>query len=249
MNPPRLEACYFEAAPSTFGRMARVLEATARRHCPGWRVNVRSIVPPRRVSALGIPSHAHNTQKLEEWARLIAEALDGERVLLIDADTAILRPLDDVWAMDFDLAYTVRPEGSTFPFNGGVVFVRVNARTRQFMERWRALNAEFLATNDGTHRAWRVKFGGINQASFGSLLEAGAGAELSIQPLPCAEWNCEDETWHAHDTDVTRILHIKGALRRTLFLKGQGPTPRAVERMANLWRDLEAELALGAVAR
>ena len=48
MNAPRLVSCYFgSGAAGQWPRLARVLELSARRHCPEWQVDVRAIVPTR----------------------------------------------------------------------------------------------------------------------------------------------------------------------------------------------------------
>lgn len=215
---PRLEACYFQGPPATpknpcgsdgrWSRMAAVLEASARRHCPAWRVAVTAIGTAPVGSALGVETYERNTHKLDHWAAVVADAEDRDRLLLIDADTIVLRPLDDVWSLDFDLAYTVRPK--RFPLNGGVVFLRVSDRVRAFVTRWAALNRAMLNAPKPT---WKAEFGGINQAAFGTLLAEGDHG-LTLLGLPCAEWNCEDTSWPSYDPAVTRILHVKDALRR-----------------------------------
>src|SRR5207253_1224465 len=71
VTPPRLEACYFgDDEHGVWRRLAAVLEATAAEHCQGWQVTVRKVEPEQRVSALGVPSHARNTEKMDEWHRI-----------------------------------------------------------------------------------------------------------------------------------------------------------------------------------
>ena len=63
---PVLEACYFGADPDqVWARMVRVLRFTAKTYCPNWVIHVHQIRPEPMRSALGIASHAHNTQKME----------------------------------------------------------------------------------------------------------------------------------------------------------------------------------------
>jgi hypothetical protein len=233
---PRLEACYFGAVESMWWRLARVLAYTAAEHCTDWQVQVRPIVPPRLQSALGIPSHVHNTQKMEHWHRIITEAADGECLLLMDADTMILRPLDDVWTQNFDLGYTTKE--TRFPFNSGVVFVRVSPRVRAFVSEWRAENLRMLG-DARHHQVWRKQYGGINQAALGSLLARPAPCKLTLAKLPCLEWNCEDSHWATFDPAVTRIVHIKGALRRAVFFKGHDRPPEQLAPLVERWHALE----------
>lgn len=219
---------------SMYRRLARVHEATMRKHHPSWDVVVEEINDPGRECAGGNPSFMWNTHKLEWWADVIRDAADGDEVLLIDADTAILKPLDDVWARDFDIAYTVRERG--LPLNGGVVFVRVNPRSQHFVEEWRQVNRRFF-TDPVEHAPWRAKYAGMNQAAFGCVLET-VEHSADLLKLPCREWNCV-----AHEgfsDQVTRVLHVKSKLRRATF--GKIPTIRVQpmgRRLVNLWHSLE----------
>jgi len=238
-RPPILAAAYFGTgqAGDQYGRLARVLEYTAGVHCPGWTIRVERLkAPPAFTSALGVNSHVTNSQKLEWWRSVVVDAEDGDRVLLIDADMMITRPLEDVWARPFDLAYTIREEGR-LPLNGGVVFVRVSPASRRFVDRWFAMNQRFLA-NANDHRAWRTKYAGINQASFGYMLERERDPALNLARLTCHEWNAENTTWARFDPNVTRIVHLKSGLRRALF---GAPEKREHKRLVAIWRALEAE--------
>jgi hypothetical protein len=234
MNP-RLISCYFgKGAGDQWPRLARVLAHTAAEHCPGWDVDITRITPPPMKSAIGRISHVHNTQKMECWAQAVLNAPAGAQVLLIDADTMILRSIDDVWDQPFDMAYTTKP--SRFPFNSGVVFFRVSPAVREFVERWRAENRRMLG--DGKHhQVWRSKYGGINQAALGYMLDSDIAAHLQLVKLPCLEWNCEDSSWSQFDPAVTRIVHVKSALRRAVFRIG--PTPTKLRPLMKRWRQLE----------
>lgn len=238
---PRLVSAYF---PSTdvsvdrgeqYVRLAQVLAYTARTHLPTWDRRITEIVPPTDRSALANASHVWNTAKLEAWADAVAEAPDGTPVLLMDADMMILRPLDDLWAWPFDLAYTLRSR-SSLPFNGGVVALRITDQTRAFMARWVALNRQFL-TDAAAHQPWRAKYAGINQASFGALLEA-ADHGCDLLTLPCAEWNCVE--WELFDPEITRVVHVKSKLRRELF-GWAAPVSPVHKRLISQWKALEQE--------
>jgi hypothetical protein len=223
--------------------MARVLEFTARRHCPGWEVEVQRINPAPRRSPLGIASHAHNTMKMDAWADVIAAAVDGERILLIDSDTMVLRPLDDVWDAEFDLAYTVKTT-SRFPFNSGVVFLRVGEASRQFAAAWQRENVRLLEAPQ-EHQRWRRTYGGCNQAALGAMLEGGIvdRLDLRVLKLPCVEWNLEDSSWASFDPALTRIVHLKSSLRRAVF--NLGPASMRLQRLVRIWRQLEREAGGG----
>ena len=215
--------------------MAAVLGRTACAQLPEWDVRVEKIDPPSSsfVSALDNPSHVWNTAKLLWWRDRIFEAPDGARVLLIDGDTAIVRTLDPVWDLDFDLAYTVRPPGG-YPFNGGVVFVRASPKTRAFFDAWYQVNLYLLGDADA-HAPLRAKYAGMNQSSFGFILEGDAHG-LDLVKLPCEEWNaCAP---HLYDVKVSRVIHIKSALRRAVF--GVIPPRPNYLPMMRLWARLES---------
>jgi hypothetical protein len=233
---PRLEACYFgDGADGEWPRLARVLAYTAARHCPGWDTRVLALSPPPRTLDPFAADHSRsNTWKLDHWCSLVEQAEDGTPLLLMDADIVILRPLDDVWQKPFDVAYTTRP--GAFPFNGGVVFVRVSDAARTFFRVWGEENRRMFVDRL-YHRTWKRKYGGMNQAAFGCVLESPHRQALSILELPCAEWNCEDMSWATFDPAVCRVLHVKSELRQNVF--GSGPESRQLRHLVRLWADLE----------
>lgn len=233
----RIESLWFGSGK--YERMARVFLATARQHCPDWRINLRQVnVMDLKHHSMAAQSHIANTQKMEEWNAIVQGAADGERILLIDSDTFFVRGISDVWDREFDLAYTVKE--SRFPFNSGVVFVRVSPLVKAFFAQWAAVNREMLL-DARVHSSWRHMYGGINQAAFGRMLGTDEAKAIHILGLPCQEWNCEDASWRAFDPAVTRIVHVKSELRRAIFDKRRVP-PRnpGVPPLAKLWERIEA---------
>lgn len=225
-----------------YARLARVLEHSARVHCPGWDIQVRTITPPRLTSAMRNAGHIENTVKMEHWAEAVAAAPDGACLLLTDADMMVTRPLDDLWALDFDLAYTVRE--THLPFNSGVVAVRVGPALRLFIEAWRQEQRTMLG-NAVYHQVWRQRFGGINQAALGKMLTRQAEfSSVRILALPCREWNCEDTAWKQFDPKVTRLVHIKSALRRAVFGLSTAHPPELAP-LIQRWHDFEREKMRG----
>jgi hypothetical protein len=239
----RLEACFFDAGDGRWRRLARVLEWSARQHCPGWAVRVAPIAEQLPPTRHGVRAHQANTLKLDHWAAVVDDAANGDELLLIDADTLIRHPLDPVWDAPFDLAYTVRPARERFPFNGGVLFVRVSPALRRVFLAWAGENRRMLRDRIH-HLTFAQRYGGINQAAFGCLLERGELDGLQVLTLPCAEWNCEDSTWAAFDPDRTRILHIKSGLRHACWSILR-PSPE-IRPLVELWQvaDREAKRAL-----
>lgn len=217
---------------------------TAARHSPGWDISVREIPTHNLRAASGSVSHAANHHKLTEWRRLVVEAPDGAQLLLVDADTFVVAPLDPLWDIPFDFAYTTRI-AARYPFNAGVIAVRVSPRTRRWMDAWLAQDRAFLTDNDDA-RPWRAKYGGQNQASLGALLESDVAAALglTIAALPCSIWNAEDTCWASVDA-ATRIVHVKSALRMDAFQMARSPRTHD---LATTWRNLDGQARAAAGA-
>jgi len=238
---PRLVSCYFDPPGGLphWARMAKVLEYSARKFTD-WDIDIRRIEFDESFrSAIGVRSLAYNTQKMQFWFDAVMAAADGAQMLLIDADTVILRSLDDVWESEFDYAYTIRHK--SFPFNSGVVFVRVSQAVRDFFHVWRNENLRML-TDSAHHQKWRKAYGGINQAALGFALEHQLTSRLKLLQLECQEWNCEDTTWNNFD-ERTRILHVKSNLRRAIFVD-----PVFTPHLAGLiewWKEMEREATVG----
>ena len=252
MRAPVLYSCWFEVPEGKawpwqwYERHARVLEHSARVNSPGWDVVVRRIGPSTvRPAALGggnTSSYAYNTHKLEEWRRIVHAAQDGDRLLLIDADTMILSPLDPVWQLDFDVAYTTKREHTRLPLNAGVIFLRITPKSRAFIDAWWRWNLKLLG-DAGLHAHYRRTYAGMNQAALGALLENGGPKIAQLFELPCTEWNCESATWRLFDpARPPRIVHVKGAMRRGLM--GEDSRHLATEargKLAAIWWGFERD--------
>ena len=226
----RLFAVWFWSPTQSdqYEKLAAVLRHTASKFNPDWTIDVRKIQPSSRRSASGAQSHADNNYKLEAWAREVREAPDGERLLIVDADTFVVGELDSLWDHPFDVAYTYRENAERFPLNGGVIAVRVGYESRRFFDAWVAQDAAFF--NDAAlHEPYQRKYGGMNQASLGYLIDRG---DFNLAALPCGVWNCEDTNW-ATFGEHTRIVHVKSALRLAVFSLA---TNRHVRKLAALWK-------------
>jgi len=244
----RIISCYFAGAGTgdRWPRLARVFEHTARTHSPEWQLQLTKLSAPRRRLNQS-DNHSANALKLEHWCDAVRSANDGDELLLIDADAFIVRPLDDIWVMPFDVAYTVRPPGYPMPLNGGVVFLRVSSSTRQFMATWGAANAAMLLDR-ALLAKWR-KYQGINQRALGMLIEEGLTGLHSLLDLPCAEWNSEDSAWSSFDPAFTRIVHVKSELRDAVFPSKYHPCRKPhLKAIARIWEELERD-ALSTEAR
>lgn len=183
-----------------------------------------------------------NTQKMLIWDQVIQGAEDGELIGLLDCDTLVLGDMREVEKIEFDVTWTVRPPGSPFPFNSGVVFARVSDRVRSFFERWKDANVRLLYDYK-MHEPLRAVFGGINQASLGEMLVRGPGCRM--EPLPCEIWNCEDTSWKSYSSD-TKVLHIKSGLRKACF---QGSADPHLNSLAEIWRGYDRRAQAEALGR
>lgn len=236
MTTPRLVSCYFGGSPD-WDRMARVLEFSARRHCAGWEIDVRRIPPPPATHSLSANKNG-NTHKLDWWTDQVERAEDGSRLLLIDTDTMVLGPLDEAWDEDFDFGYTVK--ACRYPFNAGVIFLRVSDRVKAFMRHWRAENRRMFQ-DSRYHEPWYRRFGGLNQAALGKMLteKVADGMGVKLGTLPCATWNCENATWEEFKAGVTRIVHLKNGLRLAALATGEGSVK--LMPLVRIWRAMERE--------
>lgn len=234
---PRLVSCYFGGSPD-WERLARVLELGARRHCSAWEIDVRRIPPPAPTHSLSANKNG-NTHKLDWWTEQVEAAENGTQILLIDSDTMILGQLDAAWDQDFDFAYTTK--GGRFPFNAGVIFLRVSRRVKSWMRTWREENRRMFE-DSAYHLPWYRRFGGLNQAALGKMLTEDVNVKMGVKlaTLPCSVWNCEDASWETFG-DQTRIVHIKSGLRLAALATGDGSLK--LMPLVRIWRAMEREAA------
>ena len=222
---------------SDYPRLARALERSVAANSPRTPITIhRPRAQHARLEALhGDPRDGRrkglidNTQKMVAWNAVIQSARPGEVVGLLDCDTLVLGDLRAVLDLDFRVTYTVRPPHARFPFNSGVVFARIGKAVKRFFAEWEAKNLSLLADRDA-HRPFRYKYGGINQAALGAMIEARPDL---VTPIPCEVWNCEDSSWPAFGS-ATKVLHIKGRLREACL--GRREPMEEIRAMVETWR-------------
>jgi len=210
-------------------RLLKALQISLRRNWPDAQLEiVRGDQPKLRK---GLPYHcATNSVKLRRWRQAVYE--HGGELILLDADTVVLKPLSSAFRLKFDVAVTTR--GEPLPYNAGVMFVRCNADSRAFFDRWVELNAGLL-THQPCCLAALCQYGGINQAALAYILREPP--LCLIRELPCRTWNCCQDAWHTVNGE-TRVLHVKNNLRRVAL----GMAPENAENMG----PSEEALAAGA---
>jgi hypothetical protein len=219
-----------------YAKLVRVWRKSIELNCPSAEIHVAEIAPPTETKRkIGLSSNWH---KFKLWQRFIAEQPDGEHVILMDVDMVVLQDLAPAFDRQFDIGATRRTKAN-WPYNGGVVFVRVNQRTKAFLEQWAEID-ERMYRDEKFHAPYSHKYKGQNQSSFGYMLEHNTtGAE--IVDFPCAVWNACNEDWSNIDDD-TRVIHLKSQLR-LVALGEQTGMPSKMRRAVNEFRKYEKAAA------
>jgi len=208
----RLITCCFDYTGKTdYTRLQRVYRASCEAVMPEVRYEHHELCAPKIKPGYS-QGMCSNTLKLKHWVALVEEA--QETICLTDCDMLALRSVADADKLDFDLAYTFRTRAH-MPFNGGVVFVRPTPEGKALMRRWLKINDDMFH-NHVFHEMYRRKYAGMNQAAFGFLYEHPRGKSKMLG-LPCAQWNACNEDWPTVKDSGTRLVHIKGDLRRALL--------------------------------
>ena len=223
-----------------YARLLRVFEYSVAQHMPNASFEVVRIPAPDGVNERQ-RSHVSNTWKFREWARVMREADPADEIVFCDCDMLMTGDLSDAFDFDFDVAYTRRL--AKFPMNGGVVFARPTEAALAFFELWREWNDRFYR-DPAEHRPWKVKYGGMNQAAFGKVVN-DVEYDATVIALPCEVYNATDSDWGSV-TDNTRMIHCKSNLRRAIFSRlPNGRNTRYTEatiKLALQWQALEREI-------
>jgi len=168
-------------------------------------------------------------------------AYDNENVIFADCDMLCVGDVSPVFNMDFDVAYTVRNDHTNIPLNGGILFAKptdailfakpTDAAVR-FFDRWEEVDGKMYA-DWNFHCPWRIKYAGMNQASFGYLREHAAEVPgVTLLDLPTKIYNAVNTDWQRISSD-TVFIHIKSKLRKAV-LRGEPPTGSMAPAM-QLW--------------
>lgn len=181
------------------------------RNMPGTKtVVLRGNYPRRQDKRLPL-GYTANAKKLEYWV----DELDNVRgnIIFMDCDMVVTGDMGQAFQEDFDIAYTFRnPDKVSYPINGGVVFARTNQRTTNFFRKWLEIDKK-MYHNHNFHTQYRSKYRGMNQASFGWMIENYDGS-IDLSKLPCQKWNVCDEDWNVIDKNCL-CIHVKNKLRKT----------------------------------
>lgn len=265
MREMRVVVVSFDRGGDKYGRLARVFLRSVNSKMPGTEVTFHQIPPPPVpdvVKKTRPSAHAAwlvaNSVKLAKW---VEELEKGDSpIMFSDCDMLMVQPVDDVWKMDFDVAFTRRDENDAtipqpkgvevvkpskrvppatgfarVPLNGGIVFARPTDVTRRFFRTWLEINDRMLM-DVKFHAPWKKKYLGVNQASLGYMLENGSSQGVRLVSLPCSVWNACESNWLRLDPDV-RMVHVKGMLRH--YCLRARPTPMTYKRVVDMWTAYE----------
>lgn len=184
-------------------------------------------------------------RKLLAWREGSRAVPDGQALVFLDADTLVNSmwqgegsALEAPFATAFDVALTVRR--GPWMYNSGVVYFRLSAPVRDFLDTWCDLTEWALLHEE----LGRGKWGAADQASLVMAKALFVGKEpLSFVHLPGSVYNCED---CVPLLPRVAIFHFKGCLPLLLGQRPYGPeygdsrVPAACEPSFNLWRSAHA---------
>jgi len=220
------------------------LEHSIKKHCPNVTIKMIKLQTPKVHTYKRC--FESNTVKIDKWL----EVLKGtkEDVIFMDADMMVLRDVTDLFNdKNHDVFYSKR-DRKHLPMNGGFVGIRNNEAGIDFLEKWVKANRilyEDIVKNHGKtlHSKWRSRYGGMNQAAFGYMLSE-MKLKARLKPIPCYEWNACVEHW-AKINASTRVVHIKGGLRRAVMSNRPAAVMLPKMRKAvEIWRQYAADIGL-----
>jgi hypothetical protein len=144
--------------------------------------------------------------------------------VLMDSDVVVNREPSPVFAQDFDIGLTWRPEFADSPFNGGMIFVGVGGKGLEFFERARACY-DALAADPVVTAAFPRELRGWWGDQFALAATVGyqdyarrQGDGLDVAGIrtrffPCSEYNFTIEPNVPYPADVLAakfFVHFKG---------------------------------------
>lgn len=158
-----------------------------------------------------------------------------ERLIVADVDLMFLKPVDDAFNHDFDIAITVRKDRDKY-YNTGLWFCRPTDKAKLFIRLWIEETERLIKNAIKTNR-WIFTHGGVDQMSLHHILERNEKEGFAkIKKLPCLIWNACQTEWD-HVTNKTRVIHIKSKLRNWV-LKHQTPREhlQSIRKLGSIWR-------------
>ena len=115
-----------------------------------------------------------------------------QKQVMMDTDVLFTNDISDVFAKDFDIAFTRREWRSNRnkSINGGMIFTKQHAY-KIYCE-WVEAADRLLSDPELFHKYYQ-KGWGICQGSLYYMLDNGFADRYNVMYLPCSEWNCTND--------------------------------------------------------
>ena len=233
----RLFCAVFDTTKNrSYERMHRVWEYTAKKNSPCEAVDTLWIDPPKNTDPRRTSFDA-NYVKLKAWVDY-CNKYPEEDIVLMDADMMVMRPLQEVFDRHkFDCAFTVRDQIGRLTINGGVVYVRGTAKAREIMDLWGVCDKK-LYLNPKLHQTYRSKYAGMNQSSWGYMMEKHK--PKGVLELPCSIYN--KVVFLSKSKEKPYVIHLKDTLRQSALGGRHWNNCRyGTREYVKLWRQFEKE--------
>lgn len=144
----------FDYENTSYGKLAAVLEKSIKKNSPNSALKLLKIEAPEITEEERTNRFCfrENTEKLKVWVEQLEECEDKE-IIFIDCDMMVLGDVSEVFKWDFDIAATKRTKDMRIKYNGGVIFVKSNERSRRFFKEFKRIN-DLMYSDPSFHAEW-----------------------------------------------------------------------------------------------
>lgn len=147
-----------------------------------------------------------NSQKLNLYNEYLKNNPQDD-IVFMDCDMIVREDFSEVFDRVETIGYTFADYPRNIPFNGGFLVVKANALAHDQFDELTKINNRMVKQHF-FHAPYRARYGGINQAAMGYMMEHGA----TWTALPMSIYNmCEN--WHIINS---KVMHYKSKLRTAL---------------------------------
>ena len=206
-----------------YKRLSNTLLKSIKKNTPQYKIDFFEIEPPDYKNYRGIntkPSWANNVLKLEKWNETVQNSNTGDKVVLLDCDTLVMKDFSSVFDDDFNIAFTDKPNPKG-TFNGGVIFVNINDISKEFFNIFLDINYKMIE-NIQFHMKYRNLYSGMNQSAMGYMYETyyknNKTNKYNLKIIPGKLYN--QSNMHYWKTgEIGYIIHYMSILRHYIFIK------------------------------
>lgn len=168
-------------------------------------------------------------QKSSIWKEILEDNKDLKNVVLIDADTMVVRRIGKFFLNDFDVGFCYKErddENVQWPINGGIMLVKNSELVRNFLSEWAKLTIKTQQAGELSKNNGYTMWGGGDQVSLGFILgtrdtstykKGLIVSNLKFKGFPMKYLN---ESRGINPTHKTNILHYKGKSWSNLLRTG-----------------------------